>query len=221
MARRCSNSAEPLGCKTLDVTEWELQAKLEQRWTRAGVPLAAETLLLVGREVMTDWKQNDSRVVWNKPSVDFLAIDNQGRLVAIELKNRLDTRRAALLAAVQVTAMALGLGSTVSWAKLEETRYRLSGGNDEAGLAHAWSSTFGPSTCPPGHDFWPIRRLLAARSTRAREAAVQEFGNAAPDELVELAVLAGAQHLADRLRKRLNSPAPLLPLEFLTVQQDQ
>lgn len=76
-----------------------------------------------------------SQVAWNKPSVGFLAIDSQGRLVAIELKNRLDTRRQALLATVQVTAMALALGSTVSWARLEETRRRLSGGSSRGDLA--------------------------------------------------------------------------------------
>jgi hypothetical protein len=202
------------------VTEWELQTRLEQRWMSTGVPLAAETLLLVGREVMTDWKQNDSQGAWNKPSVDFVAIDSQGRLVAIEIKNRLDTRRQALLATVQVTAMALALGSTVSWAKLEETRHRLAGGSSKGDLAEAWSSTFGASDRPSRHDFRPIRRLLAATSDRAREAAAQEFGSATPDELVELADLDGAQHLADRLRRRLNNPSPLLPLEFLAVEPD-
>lgn len=186
----------------------------------AGVPLAAETLLLVGREVMTDWERNDSRVAWNNPSVDFLAIDSQGRLVAIELKNRLDTRRQVLLAAVQVTAMALALGSTVSWAKLEETRHRLYQGSSQGDLSQACGFTFGASTRPPGHDFRPIRRLLAATSDRARESAANEFGSSDPGELVELAELAGAQRLADRLRSRLNDPAPLLPLEFLAVKQE-
>lgn len=102
------------------MTEWELQVRLEESWSHGGIPLGTETLLLVGREVMTDWSRNDSRKVWNKPSVDFLALDRRGRLVVIELKNRIDSRTQALRAALQVTAMALALAATVSWERLEQ-----------------------------------------------------------------------------------------------------
>ena len=204
----------------MEVTEWELQACLEQQWLRSGVQLGAETLLLVGREVMTDWEQNDARVAWNKPSVDFLALDDNGRLVAIELKNTLNTRRQILLAAVQVTAMALALGSTASWARLEEAHHRLPGGNRPR-LGRAWDVMFPESPRPTGHGFSPLRRLLVARSTRAGEKATHEFGSAAPDELVGLAERAGAQRLAVRLRGQLNDPIPLLPLEFLAVGEKQ
>lgn len=199
------------------MTEWELQARLEEAWSRAGIRLRAETLLLVGREVMTDWAQNDAQASWNKPSIDFLALDDHGRLVVIELKNRLDTRRQALAAAVQVTSMALALAPTASWANLEQVRRRLLGGLLEGDLADAWTSTFATPTPGDGHGFVPVRRLLAARSLRAADAAAQEFGNAEPAALVALADGLKGGRLANRLRTRLDKPTLLLPLEFLAV----
>lgn len=202
------------------MTEWELQACLEEAWSRTGVRLGAETLLLAGREVMTDWTRNDSRVSWNKPSIDFVALDGRGRLVAIELKNRLDTRGQTIAAAVQATSMALALAPTASWNNLERTRRRLLSGRLEGDLATAWTSTFGTPLPGTGNGFGPVRRLLVARSVRAAEVAGHEFGSAGPAELVALAERLGGGRLANRLRLWLDEPITLLPLEFLAVDVD-
>jgi hypothetical protein len=204
-------------CQTEAVTEWELQVRLEQLWAQDGIRLGGETLLLAGREVMTDWAKNDSRKAWNKPSVDFVALDRQGRLVVIELKNRIDTRRQAFESVLQVTAMALTLGQSVSWESLERTHGRLLDGTLGGDLSSAWQATYANPVPAAGHSFAPVRRVLAATSLRAAALIAGELGSATAAELVTLSANTGSARLINRLEKRLGEQTPLMPLEFIAV----
>lgn len=77
----------------MSLTEWQLQSLSTQRWVREGVDLDGERLLLFAWEVMTpSWQINDAQRYWNEPSIDFLCLDEQGRLVAIELKRKVVAR---------------------------------------------------------------------------------------------------------------------------------
>lgn len=74
-----------------------------------------ERLGLVAREVMApSWRRNDNQSEWNEPSLDFLAVDADGRPVAIEVKRRLTGPKAIRYAVCQVTAMTLLLAESAT-----------------------------------------------------------------------------------------------------------
>ena len=74
------------------MTEWELQELLTPLWMERGIDLAGEQLVLVAWEVMLpSWKINDPSETW-LPSIDFVALDSDARLVAIELKTSIRGR---------------------------------------------------------------------------------------------------------------------------------
>lgn len=196
------------------MTEWEHQDELEARWVREGVALDGETLLLVGREVMTNWARNDAHVQWNKPSADFIALDREGRLVVIELKTKITTPMEAARAACQVTAMALALGGSVTWPRLESAYAELNGGAIGGDLSTAWRGFVGRAALLAVTDYSPVRRILAAARIGPRAWGVWlEYEQATPAELLELLPVTDR-----KLRGRLAaapSDVRVAPIEWL------
>lgn len=197
------------------VTEWDLQAELQARWVQGGCLIGDERLMLVGREVMTNWARNDSGAQWNRPSTDFIALDSLGHLVVIEVKPRISTMSQAVRAAAQVTAMALTLGTSVSWNHVQSSYCSLGVGR-ERGFAEAWRSYAGRPALSEGHDFTPVRRVLASPAIKEQWTLALELADAMPTDLVNR--LPPSQH---RLRKRLAEAASLqvamAPIELLVT----
>ncbi|GCD88522.1 hypothetical protein [Nocardioides sp. LS1] len=130
----------------MHMTEWSLQKLLEKQWASTGLILSSERLLLVAREVMTDWGVNDAATRWNLPSVDFLLLDERGHLVALELKLRIRSRRECVLALCQVTHMANRLAETLNGDRLNDAyrRHLTSVGvHSGASLEEAHAAFFG------------------------------------------------------------------------------
>lgn len=102
------------------MTEWLLQESLTRRWLDSGICLGDEKLLLAAWEVMVPWWGiNDAGARWNEPSIDFLAIDGSGRLVAIELKVAVPGRKPAWAVVCQVTHRAVRIARTATPERLE------------------------------------------------------------------------------------------------------
>lgn len=103
------------------MTEWQLQHALTNHWATSGVKHGDERLMLVAWEVMfPSWKINDAGHEWNEPSIDFIAIDTAGRLVAIELKTVVRGVKPAWAVLCQVTHRAICAGRTVKPELLEQ-----------------------------------------------------------------------------------------------------
>jgi hypothetical protein len=166
------------------VNEWQLQLRLESLWARDGVPAGSDSLLLVGREVMTDWRRNDARRAWNKPSVDFVTLDRQGRLVMIEVKNRINTRRQALDASLQITAMALSLAASVTWHVLDGAYGELLADREQGSVNSAWLAQVAGQPANDGHVFTPVRRILAAPTLGTADLFTGELGDVTPTQLL-------------------------------------
>jgi len=108
-------------CHSATVNEWRLQEVLTARWLRDGIVLGHERLMLVAWEVMVpSWDINDAAVRWNEPSIDFLALDQRGRLAAIELKVSVSGRKPAWAVLCQVTHRAVRIGRTFTRERLED-----------------------------------------------------------------------------------------------------
>ena len=111
------------------LTEWQLQERLTARWVRDGVEVDGERHMLVAWEVMApSWGINDSRGFFGEPSVDFLAADRSGRLLAVELKLAIRGTRPAWRALCQVTHRAMRLAQTFSLDGLERAYLEAAGG---------------------------------------------------------------------------------------------
>lgn len=101
------------------MTEWDVQTALTESWVRNGLYLRGERLFLVAWEVMTDWRINDAFRHFNRPSIDFLFLDRQGGMVALELKRAISTPKDSWSALCQVTHRAVGLSQTFSLCNLD------------------------------------------------------------------------------------------------------
>src|SRR5688500_9458002 len=91
-------------------TEWRLEDAQTKLWT-GGIQMPdGEVLQLIAWEVMApSWRINDAHGAWGEPAVDFLAVDESGRPVVIELKRRLTAPVPVWRAVCQVTHGALAL----------------------------------------------------------------------------------------------------------------
>ncbi|MCA1702056.1 MAG: hypothetical protein LC808_01805 [Actinobacteria bacterium] len=101
------------------VNEWKLQDALTETWARDGLSVNGERLFLAAREVMTDWRINDRLRHFNLPSIDFLFLDAQGQMLALELKPKIATPRDAWSVLCQVTHRAVELKRNFAACKLK------------------------------------------------------------------------------------------------------
>jgi hypothetical protein len=155
------------------VTEWSLQKKLTANWlSRPLVTLADEQFFLVAWEVMANYRINDARKEFNKPSIDFLFLDARGQLVALELKRRVSSQRQAWWVLCQVTRRAHLLGEAYDETQLIGAYQHCRSGLDgrvtvpseqveDLRLAHAAAFGLDPLDHLPGV---PVRRFVMAES---------------------------------------------------------
>jgi hypothetical protein len=169
------------------MTEWELQLALTPRWVRDGVFINGERLLVVGWEVMSpSWQMNEASKYWSEPSIDFLAADSTGHLVAIELKRKVPGVRPAWRVLCQVTHRAVCLSRTRTSALLEQihkiclTSVRSGLGDDEVSTLTDRHQQFFRLERPIHIGDGGIRRVVAAAA----------FGPSWPNVLAEFNALA-------------------------------
>lgn len=111
------------------LTEWQLQERLTELWSREGVEIDGERHMLVAWEVMApSWRINDAHGKFDEPSIDFLAADRSGRLIVIELKRTVRGSRPAWRVLCQVTYRAMRLAQTFSLDGLERAYMEAAGG---------------------------------------------------------------------------------------------
>lgn len=100
--------------------EWAAQVALTRQWVDSGVVIGGDLHLLAAWEVMfPSWRINDAAKHWTEPSVDFVAVDRDGGLVAMELKPRVPGRKPAWRVLCQVTHRALLMARSFSPSKLD------------------------------------------------------------------------------------------------------
>jgi hypothetical protein len=145
---------------------------LTRRWCSSRpVVLAGERLWLVAWEVMTDYRINDAKRHWALPSVDFVFLDREGRMVVLELKRHVQRPKDAWSVLCQVTHRAQVLGERYDEALLISAYQDCRSGTDGrlTPLAHidplraAHARAFARRPLPrlPGV---PVRRLVMAES---------------------------------------------------------
>lgn len=174
-------------------TEWSLQKRLTTEWlSRDTVVLHDEPLLLAAWEVMTSYRINDARHRWNEPSIDFLFLDQAGRMVALELKRDIRTPREAWSVLCQVTHRAHVLAAGYEQARLEAAYIECHsgrGGRQASGttvrrLTQKHARAFGqaPMSGLPG---LPVRRLVMAKSfADSFSQAQSSFNSESPEQVV-------------------------------------
>lgn len=139
-------------------TEHHLQKLLTARWLSAGIPIGEEVLTLVAWEVMLpSWRINDAHRGFGQPAVDFLGVDSQGGLVAIELKRRIGGEKAALRAACQVSHQVALIDQSKSLDCLAQAHEACFSGQD--GRTEPMASAL-----PAMNLSIPTRAILAARA---------------------------------------------------------
>jgi hypothetical protein len=205
------------------MTEWQLQKELTVAWAgRGGMSLAGEWFSLLAWEVMLpSWRINDARGHWSEPSIDFLALDRDGHLVAVELKVGLRGITSVMETAMQVTATAVMLARTGTEERIRSALNDLGTGSGDRG------------TRPPyliGRDLWSthqqlhgldrpcsrltagVGRVVAVRDPGPRVAQrIEQY----PDPRDESAFAAAVgDPRATRLRRRLAGVMPIQSREL-------
>lgn len=152
----------------LGPTEHDAQVQLAGLWGRGAFTLGGHQMCLLGWEMMPpDWEVNDSRAIWNRPSIDFLAVNSDGELAAIELKMRPGGPVSQARSCAQVTALALALSASATSDKVQRAYLAARGGvlgrqglgaSDDA-FDHA-SAALGVAV-GPGVLSRPVRRIVA------------------------------------------------------------
>jgi len=151
------------------INEWQLQEVLTDRWLPTGIEHQGESLFLLAWEVMFDtWTINDNTKDWTKPSIDFIALDESGTLVCIELKRRIAGRKSVWSALAQVTRRALLMSASYTPEKLRRA-HDLCGSGEHGRTASASPGSleevienhFGTKVMLPASPNPPIRRVLA------------------------------------------------------------
>ena len=213
--------------------EWQLQKLLTRRWSVDGITLADEEVaFLAAWEVMTlSWLINDARKKWNEPSIDFLAIDCSGSLVAIELKRSVDGSLPAWRVLCQVTHRAVELANSFSRERLDSA-FRACASGDHGRVAPRDGSLRSELHRFYGRDVNPtpraMRRAVAAtRWSRHWAGIVDEFNELPaadlPDRLDALGLLDGTpkNREAERLASVSDLRTDLQPVQFLTIGSDE
>ncbi len=174
------------------MTEWQLQDALTKPWSTNGVQHGDERLMLVAWEVMfPSWKINDAHHKFNEPSIDFIAIDTVGRLVAIELKLVISGAKPAWAVLCQVSHRAVLIERTVEAPLLccaHDTC--MSGGAGRvvatppsAPLWERHAKFFGLSV-PLTAWSYGVRRIVAASRFTDRYATIEHEFNADPERAI-------------------------------------
>jgi hypothetical protein len=110
--------------------EHQLQTQLTARWIDSGVQIGSESFTLVAWEVMLpSWRVNDAQPGFGQPAIDFLGVDGDGGLMAIELKMRIGGLKATLRAACQVSHTAALIDQTKSRQNVEQAHLGCFSGN--------------------------------------------------------------------------------------------
>jgi hypothetical protein len=84
-------------------SEHRLQKQLTAHWINEGVVIDDERHFLAAWEVMDDYRINSAVLGFGRPAIDFLLLDSRGRLLAVELKMRVKTKRESWAVLCQVT----------------------------------------------------------------------------------------------------------------------
>ncbi len=211
------------------VNEWVLQQELTKRWLDRGIGLADEDLLLVAWELMVpSWAINDALMRWNEPSIDFLAMDKAGRLVAIELKVAVPGRKPAWAVLCQVTHRAVCISRTAAPELVERAheeclrgdhgRSEVSSG-EVASLSSRFRELFGADLHQPAPSGRGIRRVVAATSFGPSfEAIRRRFDQIPLANVVEdlSAGNPGSKSQAARECRRLGGILPISAFELAT-----
>lgn len=171
------------------MNEHELQSRLTRTWVRDGIRLGGERLFLAAWEVMDDYRINSAKRSFGRPAIDFLLLDRAGRLVAVELKMKVQAPRDCWAVLCQVThrahllAAAFDTDRLVSASQACRTgqRGRVETTQDIEDLRTAHSRFFGIRALAtlPG---LPIRRVVAAPAFGAPWPSIRDRFVAGPPE---------------------------------------
>ncbi|MFW5471059.1 hypothetical protein ACOCJ4_13560 [Knoellia sp. CPCC 206435] len=85
------------------MNEHQVQKHLAQLWVDEGADIGRERLFLAAWEVMDSYRINSAQQGFGRPAVDFLLLDSQGRMVALELKMTVRSPRDCWSVLCQVT----------------------------------------------------------------------------------------------------------------------
>lgn len=168
---------------TADImNEWDLQDWLTTQWSE-GVLLDGERYFLAAWEVMfPSWQINDESKKWNEPSIDFLLLDRQGGLIALELKRMVTAPRDAWSVLCQVTHRAQQMRTSYSYDRLEEAYAAAFSGDHGRALESRPASS---SLADAHASFFELERPLQPNDFNADEpgriVAAWSFGESWPD----------------------------------------
>jgi hypothetical protein len=150
-------------------TEHQLQKRLTRTWAQDGVQVDGKLHFLAAWEVMDDYRINSAQLGFGRPAIDFLLLDDQGLLTAVELKMSIRTRRDSWAALCQVTRRSALLAQTFTASYLAGAHEACYSGRhgrlepraraDDLSLAHA--RFFGRVPIEPIVGL-PVRRVVAA-----------------------------------------------------------
>lgn len=101
------------------LTEHQLQAHLTREWVTNGVAIAEERFLLAAWEVMDNYAINSAQQGFGRPAIDFVFLDSQWRMVALELKMGVRFPRDSWAVLCQVTHRAQRLAKEFTPVRLE------------------------------------------------------------------------------------------------------
>jgi len=214
------------------MNEWQLQGALTEQWLRTGIPLAQGAVFLATWKVkFPSWRINDASSFSTEPSIDFLGIDGDGKLVAVELKVTVPGRLPAWRALCQVTHRAALVAETFSIDALEQaysaSRHgkRVHMANRETPSVKSAASDFFGWHVSPNLD--AVRRVVAATRFGPQWPQVLYEFNSLPwsaliRRLGELGLDDGRgtnREIARLHDLELPIAATLDPVEYLTVEQ--
>lgn len=154
------------------MTEHELQRVLTRTWSDVGVVIDGERSMLVAWEVMPEvWGINDASGYWASVSIDFLAIDKDGRVAAIEVKpGKLRGTKTAWGALCQVTHRAILIARNATLDDIAHVHDVCGAGADGRAPQRRWPrfaerhATFFGRTEPINSLGRGVRRVIVAES---------------------------------------------------------
>lgn len=176
-------------------TEWSMQKTLTASWlAHETVELHDEPFFLVAWEVMTTYKVNDARRHWNAPSIDFVFLDREGRMLLVELKRAVRTPREGWSVVCQVSHRAQALASGFSQRLLESVYLDCRSGPDGRTarkmsippLLRAHAEAFNQRPLRRLRAL-PARRMVMAAEFRPSFAKILSMANAStPEQVAEM-----------------------------------
>jgi hypothetical protein len=200
------------------MTEWELQRALTDHWVPRGVQHRDEWLMLVAWEVMfPSWDINNAKHNWSEPSIDFIAIDGVGRLVAIELKVAVAGVEQAWRVLTQVTHRAICIARTAKPQLLQGAhRSCWSGSDGEVAprpILPVWErhAEFYDLAAPLPTWSRGVRRIVAANRFSDGYSAIERDFGTDPAEAMATHIAERGGSISIRTRKDFDRLKALLP----------